>query len=188
MRLFVALELDERAEALLADCQGRLKAVQRQLRWVRPDQIHLTLKFLGEVPEAQVPAICQALESLAVHEPVEFGIAGIGWFGPPSSPRVIWIGVEEPTGRLEALQKACESALADLGFAPERRPFKPHLTLGRVRRGRGGRQISQAVARLEADGVGPLDQRCDQVVLFESRLRPQGPQYVRLHGVVLRGQ
>ena len=187
MRLFVAVELDERAKALLADCQQQLRSLDRLIKWVRPEKIHLTLKFLGEVPEAQVPAICQALESLAVHPEIEFEIAGAGFFGSPSSPKVLWVGLNEPTGRLTALQKACQTSLAALGFPPEGRPFKPHLTLGRVRPGRGSRQISADVQSLQDEGVGPIQQVAQEVVLFESRLHPEGPEYIRLHGVMLRG-
>jgi len=188
MRLFVALELDERAKALLAECQKALGQFDSIVKWVRPEQIHLTLKFLGEVSEGQLQSICNALESLAIHPPVTFTVSGLGWFGSPASPRVVWAGVQEPTGRLESLQKACEVRLAELGFRPEDRPFSPHLTIGRVKRsGPLAKQMTRRIEQLAAEGVGPLQQTCHEVVLFESRLFRSGPQYTRVHAVMLRG-
>jgi 2'-5' RNA ligase len=186
VRLFVALELDEKAQALLADYQQRLAGLDRAVRWVRPEQIHLTLKFLGEVPEAQVEPIAKALDELAAHEPFEFEIEGIGTFGSPRSPRVIWVGVRMPNPPLTNLQKACEKSLAELGFAPEERAFKPHLTLGRVKDPRAGRDIGEAVSNVQTQVIGRLVQRAGQVILFESILRPQGSQYIAMHKIMLR--
>lgn len=185
MRLFVALELDEKAQALLADCQQRLAELDRMVRWVRPEQIHLTLKFLGEVPDAQAVQVARALDGLAAHQPFEFQIEGLGTFGSPHSPRVIWVGVRMPNPALTALQDDCERALADLGFPPQGRAFKPHLTLGRVKDPRAGRDVAAAVTRAHAREAGPLAQQADHVILFESILRPQGSQYIATHKVML---
>jgi 2'-5' RNA ligase len=149
VRLFVALELDENAHALLADTQRRLAGLGRAVRWVSPEQIHLTLKFLGEVPDGQVAQVCRALDGLAEHEAFEFQIEGVGTFGTHQSPRVVWVGVRMPNPPLTDLQKACEEALAGLGFPLEGRAFKPHLTLGRVKDPRVGREISRAVSDLQ---------------------------------------
>jgi 2'-5' RNA ligase len=186
VRLFVALELDEKAQALLADYQQRLAGLDRAVRWVRPEQIHLTLKFLGEVPDAEVVPIARALDELAAHEPFEFEIEGIGTFGSPRSPRVVWVGVRMPNPPLMALQKDCESVLSDLGYPPEGRAFKPHLTLGRVKDPRAGRDIREAVSSVQAQVSGRLMQRAEQVILFESILRPQGSQYIATHKIMLR--
>ena len=187
MRLFVALELGQDARKLLADCQRRLAAVDRHVRWVRPEQIHLTLKFLGEVPDERVPAVARALDPLGQSGPVTFVMDGAGWFGSARAPRVVWVGIRWPNPALAALQKNCETRLAELGFPPEGRPFHPHLTLGRVREGRGGPEVVPAVDALQAQGVGPLEQTAAEVILFESRLHRDGAQYIRAHAVALRG-
>ncbi len=186
MRLFVALELDDKAKALLADYQQRLSSLDPLVRWVRPEQIHLTLKFLGEVPDTQVPEIAKAMDVLADAAPFEFEIEGVGTFGGPSSPRVIWVGVRGPSSPVMSLQRACQDCLGLLGFAPEGRAFQPHLTLGRVKDFRVGRQITEAVERLQAQLSGHLAQTAEEVVLFESILQPQGAQYVAAHKVLLR--
>ncbi len=186
MRLFVALELDEQARSLLATCQQKLAVLERSVRWVRPEQIHLTLQFLGEVTDARVPGIARALDSLVGQGQSDFQIGGIGAFGSPRSPRVIWVGVSMPNPALENLRKSCEQALAGLGFAREGRVYRPHLTLGRVKDPRAGRQIAEAVASLQSQAVGPLVQTAHEVVLFESVLQPQGSQYIAAHKVLLR--
>ncbi len=186
MRLFVALELDEQARDLLAACQQRLAALDRAVRWVRPEQIHLTLQFLGEVADARVPAVTKALDRLADQPRFEFQVGGIGTFGSPRSPRVIWVGVAMPNPALASLQKTCEQALAEIGFAPEGRSYKPHLTLGRVKDLQAGRQVAEAVSGMQSEPVGPLAQAAREVVLFESVLRPQGSQYIAAHKVLLR--
>jgi RNA 2',3'-cyclic 3'-phosphodiesterase len=186
VRLFVALELDEKAKDLLADIQQRLATLDRAVRWVQPGQIHLTLQFLGEVPDARVPQVAKALDRLAEHAAFDFEIEGVGTFGSPRSPRVIWVGVRMPNPPLADLQKACETCLADLEFAPEGRTFKPHLTLGRVKDFRAGRQIIEAVEGLGLQTVGRLVQAAEEVILFESILQPRGSLYVAVHKILLR--
>jgi len=186
VRLFVALELDENAQALLGGYQRRLAGLDRAVRWVRPEQIHLTLQFLGEVPDGHVMQVSRALDGLGEHEAFEFQIDGVGTFGSLRSPRVVWVGVRMPNPPLTDLQKACEDRLAELGFPPEGRAFKPHLTLGRVKDLRAGREVSEAVSNVQSQASGPLVQRAGQVILFESILRPQGSQYIVTHKVMLR--
>lgn len=186
MRLFVALRLDEKAKDLLADTQQRLATLDRAVRWVQPEQIHLTLQFLGEVPDARVPRVAEALDGLAGQAAFDFEIEGIGTFGSPRSPRVIWVGVRMPNPSLMDLQKGCETRLADLGFAPEGRAFKPHLTLGRVKDFRAGRQIIEAIEGLGPQTIGRLVQVADAVTLFESILQPRGSLHTGIHNVLLR--
>jgi 2'-5' RNA ligase len=180
------LELDENAQVLLTDYQRRLEGLDRAVRWVSPEQIHLTLQFLGEVPAEQVMQVSRALDGLAEHAAFEFQIDGVGTFGSHQSPRVVWVGVRMPNQPLTDLRKACEDRLAELGFPREARAFKPHLTLGRVKDPRAGKDVSQAVSNVQSQAAGPLMQRAGQVTLFESILRPQGSQYIVAHKVMLR--
>lgn len=186
MRLFVAIELDEQARDLLADYQRRLSDLDRAVRWVRPEQIHLTLKFLGEVPDAQVLQVAKALDTLAEHAAFDFEMEGVGYFGSRHSPRVIWAGVHMPNPALTALQKGCEEVLSPLGYPPEGRAYSPHLTLGRVKDFSAGRRIVEAVEQLKAQAREPLAQAAGEITLFQSILHPQGSQYVAAHKVMLR--
>jgi len=187
MRTFVAVELDESIRRGLAELQNRLRQFDRAVRWVRPESIHLTLKFLGEVPDQQIAAVCAAVdETAAASSGFEISVAGAGCFPPRGPARVVWAGLTEPTGRLAACQQACEQAMGRLGFAPEARAFHPHLTLGRVKQASSGRDLRPAI-----EGLADFDggsQQVGELVLFESRLRREGALYVALHRARLTGQ
>lgn len=136
MRLFIALNFPDETRRALHDASAALRdAVPRGVSWVRPDGLHLTLKFLGEVEEARVAEVAAALGRVAAaHAPVRLVVAGVGAFPSLARPRVVWAGVD-PTPRLELLQHDVEAACAELGFEVEGRAFRPHVTLGRVRPG-----------------------------------------------------
>lgn len=190
IRAFIAIELPSAV-------QDRLAALQRQLRdevppgsvrWVRPTGVHLTLKFLGDTRVEALPEIHQALTVVARHTPAcTFTVGGLGCFPNPLRPRVVWVGLQEETGRLAALRAAIEEATAPLGYERERRSFRPHLTLGRVQR-RASRteaaEIGQVVARTAVDTLGGV--AADRFALIRSVLRPQGAEYSTLEIFRLR--
>jgi 2'-5' RNA ligase len=179
MRCFVAIELADEIKKELLALQGRNAALDRAVRWVSPEQMHLTLKFLGEVPDANLPAVCEAMASVASkYSPITFAVRGVGCFPPGGAVRIFWVGVEEPTGTLGRLRNACEDAFASLGFAPERRSYTPHLTLGRVKDPESSLQIREAARR--EGGFDAGRQRAEQIMLFQSILSPQGSTYVPL--------
>jgi 2'-5' RNA ligase len=186
LRLFVALQLDEKAKDLLADIQQRLAALDRAVRWVQPESIHLTLKFLGEVPDERVPQVAEALDALGELRSFLFEMEGIGYFGNPRSPRVIWTGIRMPNVMLTTIQKKCEDVLAVLGFPPEARAYLPHLTLGRVKDFHAARQIIQAVEGVKSQASEQVTQTATEVTLFQSILRPEGPEYAAAHKILLR--
>jgi 2'-5' RNA ligase len=176
MRLFVAIELTDAVRRRLGTLQSQHRDLDSVVRWVRPEQIHLTLKFLGAVPDAKAAEIVDALTAVAPnHAPFEFAVRGAGCFPARGAPRVFWVGVEEPTGALERLQAACEEAMAAIGFPPEGRRYSPHLTLARVKGARGGGAVRDAAQ--SAAGFDGGAQRVGEVVLFESRLSPQGARH-----------
>lgn len=191
MRLFVALELPDQARAAAAGVIAELKAAGVDVKWVRPENLHLTLKFLGEAPDDAAPSLGDALESaLAGLAAPQLGLAGCGAFPRPSSPNVIWLGLAGETRALAELAGAVEDALGPLGFPPEERPFTAHLTLGRVRRGRGSPQappapLARAIAGL-AGWQGPAFAG-GTVALMQSNLTPAGPIYRPLRRVTLGG-
>mgnify|MGYP000138424855 CR=1 FL=1 len=192
IRSFIAIELSENILSAIADLQRQLKnqVPAGTVRWVRPEGIHLTLQFLGDVPAVKINSIAQALtETCAPCQPFSITIGGLGCFPNARRPRVTWVGVDEPTGTLAALQKAIERAMVPLGFTPEKRAFHPHLTLGRTQR-RATRDQVQALGALITTTQVPFLGQMDvhQVCLIRSDLRPTGAVYTRLATAPLSGQ
>lgn len=188
VRSFIAVELDASLRAALSDLQGRLKhaPLARLGRWVDPSGIHLTLKFLGDVPTSRLPELRQALHRAAGEvEPFEFALAGLGSFSPRQT-RVIWVGVEEPSGALGRLQCAVEREMNIAGFQPEGRPFSPHLTLARVRDQANSHERAELGAWAKEQKVGRLGtMRVTEIALMQSDLRPSGAIYTCLEAAHL---
>lgn len=151
-RLFIALNLSAELRGALHDATATLRAaVSRQGRWVAPDNLHLTLKFLGDCPVSQIARIEESLAGAAsASAPARLGIAGVGAFPNIRRPRVVWIGVE-PDPKLELLQHDVETACAALGYQMEGRPFRPHITLGRIQDAERTqlRALARAAARVD---------------------------------------
>jgi 2'-5' RNA ligase len=184
MRLFLAIDLPDALRREIGELQERLRPVLGGWRWVRPEGIHLTLRFLGEVSPADDARHREAWRRAAGESPaVGFTVGGLGVFPPRSSPRVLWIGVEStrPPDGLGVLAASLEAAARAEGFPEETRPFRPHLTLARAeRRGRPRRPEPERTARLG-------DVEASEVVLFESRLGPRGARYTALEAFPLGG-
>ena len=191
IRAFIAVPLPdsllERLAALQRKLEGRVP--HRSVRWVRAEGVHLTLKFLGDTPTDKLPEIKPALAAVARHAPAcAFTVEGIGCFPNPRRPRVVWVGVQEPTGRLAALQDGIEEALAPLGYEPERRGFTPHLTLGRVGRKASRSDAAQVGEIVTATTVELLAEvPADRFALIRSVLKPSGAEYTTLEEFPLRG-
>ena len=191
IRTFIAIELDETINAALTDLQGQLKAEapRGSVRWVRPEGIHLTLKFLGDVPVNSIGEVEQALtQACAGFSAFSFSVEGLGCFPNPRRPRVVWVGVREESGALKRLQKAVEDGMEKLGFAPEGRRFHAHLTLGRTqRRASSGdvRRLGQLVTETDIGLLGQMEVRA--VSLIKSDLRPTGAVYTQLAAARLGG-
>lgn len=185
LRTFIAVELDKEFLDNLENLQHRLRGqvAPRSVRWVRTEGIHLTLKFLGDTRPAQLESIKSALD-LAASEipPFVFTMAGLGCFPNARRPRVIWVGLYEPAGNLSRLRDAVESRVAPLGFPTEKRPFQPHLTLGRVQRHASKSEVREIGEVVAAGEIGALDEmRVEQVSYIKSDLRPGGAVYTTLH-------
>jgi 2'-5' RNA ligase len=187
IRTFIAIELAAPIPEKLGDLQSRMQQdlPSGLLRWVRPEGIHLTLKFLGEVPVEQVDRIAEALRGACTgHAPFGVSIAGMGCFPNTRRPRVVWVGVEEPSGALARLQHDVEEAIGPLGYPAEARGFSPHLTLGRVKG--GGRQALEALGTyVERAKVRVGDMKVEAVHLMRSDLLPGGAVYTALAVVAL---
>ena len=183
VRAFIALELSPALQEKLGAVSQNLASAGADVRWVEPGKIHLTLKFLGEVSEEQIPKIKAALDPVAARfQPFQFHAAGVGVFPHASAPRVLWVGIEEAQkakGILQNLAKEVEKAMEILGFHKEERPFSPHLTIGRVRT---SRNLSSLAAALQKSSFQSAEEeRADRIILFQSTLTPTGPVYQKLH-------
>ena len=192
IRSFVAIELEEDIKRALDELQQALrgKGVEDQVRWVKPDGMHLTLKFLGNVPADRINELTLSL-TRGSHRARQFriGFRGLGCFPSLSRPNVIWVGVEGETEELVALQEGIEEHLSLLGFPPEKRGYAPHLTLGRVRRDVAASQRRRLGSLIEGLAVGPLgEMSVREISLIRSDLSPSGARYSRLALVQLEGQ
>jgi len=176
VRLFAAIELEPAIRERLARAQRELGDFGRAIRWLTPDQMHLTIKFLGEVPDGDVSVVCDALSQIADETPAfDLEVVGLGCFPDRGVARVVWAGLREETGALSACRERCEAVYADLGFRPEHRAFAPHLTIGRVKDGRCSAEMRRAVERHSSFAGGA--QAVDEIVLFESVLKREGAEY-----------
>jgi 2'-5' RNA ligase len=176
IRGFVAIELPGTVKAFLTEVSGDLKRCRADVKWVRPEGIHLTLKFLGNVRGDLIPAIENALHATLVGQAaMNLQVTGLGAFPGLNKPRVIWAGLKDMSGRMAPLATEIDKALEPLGFEREKRPFSPHLTLGRVRSNSGIRELVEAV-RNQMDTAGPQF-AADCVIFFESILKPSGAEY-----------
>jgi len=184
IRAFIAIQLPPQTLEALAALQREMKkqVPPRSVRWMRPEGIHLTLKFLGDTEVDKLPQIERALAAVARHAPAcTFIVGGLGCFPNSRRPRVIWVGVQEEMGRLTALWEAIEEAMAPFGYEPERRGFKPHLTLGRVQRRAPHRDVSQVGEAVSRTAVGTLSEVvADRFALIRSVLKPGGAEYTAL--------
>ncbi len=186
MRLFVAVDLDQAVRAAAADVARRLAPVAEHggsVGWVKPENMHLTLKFLGEVDDARVPEVAARVKAPYDVAAFDVSFSGVGLF-PPSGPvRVVWIGMTAGVEPLQALQQEVEARLGPLGFPAETRGFQAHLTLGRFRIP-APRSIRAAIEGVRAGNVGAC--RIDHVTLYQSRLSPRGATYTPLERGLLR--
>ena len=188
IRAFIAINLSadvlERIEQVALDLKKRMNSVP--IRWVPTENIHLTLKFLGNVSTANLELLKDILGNVASkHHECDISVGGIGVFPKPHSPRVIWVGMEVPQ-ELFNLQREIEIETARLGYSREHRPFSPHLTFGRVSRNASTEDVHIIAESLENYKVGFLGAtRVRTVYLYRSDLKPEGAEYTPIHSAAL---
>lgn len=183
IRTFICIELPDELKAAIAAIQEQFKMHKAHVSWVRPQNIHLTLKFLGDVEQQRLPDIIAQVNNVATaYSPFWLTPHGQGVFPTTKHPRVFWLGINDETGQLPALQAAVESALESLGFPKEQRRFQPHLTIGRVRPYRKPKDLTQAFLHL-AFSASPF--LVDHITVMQSELKPTGAVYTPLHVVAL---
>ncbi len=179
VRAFVAVNLDQGLKDALAKVQERLKATRADVGWVRPESLHLTLKFLGQVEESRLGAVAKAIGTAATgYGSFRLVLGGLGAFPQPRAARVVWIGVQQGAEALLTLQARVEAGLEALGFAREERPFAAHLTLGRVRGPARREQLAVALTSIPAEPLGEM--MLHRIDLMKSELGPGGARYTAL--------
>lgn len=186
VRAFIAVDLAPAVRAELARVIGEWKRAGADVRWVREENLHLTLVFLGSVEVRRLDAVRPLMDALAAEVAAfELTAAGAGTFGPRSAPRVLWSGFAAPPAGLMTLQQGLTDRLAERGFDVTGKAFQPHVTLGRVRSRRGLAALTAAVASANnrSFGVVPVQ----RIQLMQSLLSPQGARYVQLHESHLTG-
>lgn len=179
MRTFIALELSEEVKKELSRIQEELKKADADIKWAKPDNIHLTLKFLGNVGDDKIEEIKKVLNGVSSQKrPFEINLSKPGAFPNPNYPRVIWVGIEKNSLEVEKIAQAVEGDLEKLEFPAENRPFSAHLTLGRVKSATNRDKLKQLLLSV---GVRPKSCSIDKITLFQSTLTPKGPIYTPLH-------
>lgn len=182
IRTFIAVEMSPRVISRVGDLIDKLRVAPAEVNWVRTQHMHLTLKFLGDVPDTETPDICRVAAAVAAKfEPFEITCRGAGAFPNVREPRTLWIGIEDGAAELKRLQAALDEALkSELGYAKEQRGFHPHLTIGRVKREPPGSrgdlaQLLEKHAQFDADLAV-----IDELVTFASFLGRKGPSHEAL--------
>ncbi|GBC83466.1 RNA 2',3'-cyclic phosphodiesterase [bacterium HR10] len=186
IRSFICIDVPEEVKARIEAVQAKLKRVPADVSWTRPANVHLTVKFLGDVEEARVSVLRTVLDEIARGcAPFELVTGCGGIFPRADRPRVLWIGIRDERGALQALVTEVEDVLARHGFPREPRPFTAHLTIGRVRSERSAQEL---VRRFLAEEFPSYRFRVTQLILMRSDLRPEGALYTPLHIAPLQGQ
>lgn len=185
IRSFIAIEVPQTLQAGMGELQRELKRTEADVKWVRPEGIHLTLKFLGSISLEDVEKLTSAITPVvAAWVPFELRIFSLGCFPSSRNPRVLWLGVDRGGAEVLSLQEAIENKAAEVGFLSETKPFKPHLTLGRVRSAKGMNPLIQAMEKHKDAEIGSF--RVKEVHLFQSELKPSGAVHTKLRAFLMR--
>jgi len=179
-RVFCAFELPQVLRSRIEKHSQRVREAvpEAAASWSRPDNIHLTIKFFGNVDQAKVPSISYALARVAeASSTIKINVGGTGVFPRPSRPQVLWIGIDDTSGALAELQKRLEDECAREGFPKEDRAFRPHLTIARIRNPNNANRLAEAHLHVEFPTTELV---LNELVLFRSELSPKGSRYTSL--------
>ena len=182
MRVFIALPLPVSLKTKLISLQQEFRLLPLDAVWVREAGFHITLKFLGEVNARLIEPIVACMTAAAQHfPPFMLSLTGVGVFPQASSPRVLWVGVQDVNGALRQIQQTLDAQLTQVGFASDARPFTPHLTLARLKRVPRQAELLAAVKAQREVFLGQLE--VDHMELIESQLHPSGARYAIMNAV-----
>jgi 2'-5' RNA ligase len=187
MRTFIAIPLPGEIKDSLSRLQGHLKLANADVSWVQRQNIHLTLKFLGEIDEPKANLVKDTLEHIAhTIRPFTIRLLTLGAFPRAASPRIIWVGVDIGEAEVTALAQSIEQALSEKGFIREERPFSSHITLGRVRSGKNRGELTKHIEELNQKFNKEKTEFTVKVItFFKSTLTPNGPVYEPLKEITL---
>lgn len=186
IRTFIAVRASQRVTANVARVVSRLSAVSDQYRWVLPENLHVTLNFVGDVRDVEVPELCQLVrQTVAPLASFDLSLHGVGGFPDAQQPRVVWMGVDEGEAALREMYLALQDQLHLWGINKDRKPYVPHMTLGRVKRaGRWSEDLLQTMHRLRRHDGGSC--HVSEVTVFSSFLDRGGPSYTPMARIPLR--
>ncbi|MHB0857486.1 MAG: RNA 2',3'-cyclic phosphodiesterase [Anaerolineae bacterium] len=192
VRAFVAIRLSPGILAAIAQVQARLRGGEggSAARWIAPSSVHLTLKFLGDVPGERLPVVYDAVSrAVETYGPLTLALASVGCFPNLHRPRIVWLGIREPSGQLVGLQAGIESELAIEGFPTEARAFTPHLTIGRAQPSARLPELQALAHAVESYRLERGVEMCaTEVHVLQSDLRPSGAVYTELYAAPLHGR
>ncbi|MBN1437121.1 MAG: RNA 2',3'-cyclic phosphodiesterase [Sedimentisphaerales bacterium] len=192
IRCFIAVELEQAVQQQLGKVQESLRKQlckelgyePHSIKWVVPENIHLTLKFLGDIDDSAVGEVCTAVKCAAEGiTPFDISIGGLGCFPPNKPTRILWAGLAEPSPSLMQLQKSVDHELTQIGFPPEHRGFSCHFTLARIRQLQLGRDVQKLIS--EQPPSNTLCQEVAEITIFQSELTRQGSIYTPMQHVAL---
>jgi 2'-5' RNA ligase len=179
IRTFVAVLLGDELKKRISEVQNQAKKFAPDVKWVAPDNFHITLKFLGNIREDALSSVFSAVESAVKdYSRFEVAVGGLGAFPNPKNARVVWVGVEEGHDKLASLAAAIDAKLAEQGFPKEDRDFRSHITIGRVKDRRHVGKLAQGISSITAGRLGR--QPVCSIAVMKSVLRPEGPEYLPL--------
>lgn len=182
LRTFIAIEIPESIRQKIAEVQEHLKKFNERVRWTKPGNIHLTLKFLGEVDKSRIDSIGAALEKASDEfSPIPCSVKNVGAFPNLRQPRILWVGLENPGNELTSLAQKIDAELNNLGFSKEKRKFNAHLTFGRIK-SQVSDKFSDAIKNAKFDEE---EIRVEKVILMKSDLKPAGAIYTPLKKIKL---
>ena len=185
IRTFICIDVSESIKSQLAALQDELRKLDASVSWVKPANVHLTLKFLGDVPAAKLPKVIEAVRRASDScSRFEVEASGAGCFPSPRKPNVLWVGLVHLPDALLSLQRNLEVALEAEGFARETKPFKPHLTIGRIRQPRNAQIVATELLKR---GFATECFPADEVIVMRSDLTPRGALYTPLATIPLSG-
>jgi RNA 2',3'-cyclic 3'-phosphodiesterase len=177
VRLFVALDLPDQVRHAITELIAKLQPKSRTARWIKPENLHITLKFIGHVEDEKLSPIQTVLSSIHASQPIELHFRGMGFFPNERRPRAFWCGIAS-SPNLAELAANIDRALVPMGIEAETRPFTPHLTLARFKSDEGIREVVQAATDMKSTDFGPATET--NFHLYESLLKSTGAQYNRV--------
>jgi len=184
MRVFIAVPIPESCLEILAQMQQHLQKPQAEVRWTAILSIHLTLKFLGEVNPVVIPDMAESLRTATNQvQTLNLQLSGLGSFPNQKNPRIIWCGIQGDIDLLTHLQETVEAVCKEYGFPPEDRPFRPHLTLGRIKDRKNLQPLSDCI--INESGL-ECSFNADHFNIYKSVLKPQGAVYNILETIALK--